>query len=157
MYIWNLKKQIQALKNNEVVFKNQLLISIIIIFLAVLSAISYLYTFATESFNTYDIIDCVLFLGINIIGLYWAYRINQKGDQKDFWLRVLMLLLPIGLRVFILTFVLSMLGYTLMGFTMDVSDASLNETNIFDVVVSAITEVYFNFVLISCFKKINNH
>ena len=50
-------------------------------------------------YNFYDTIGSVFTLGISILGLYYCFKINAGGDNKDFILRVICLGLPVTIRV----------------------------------------------------------
>ncbi|HWO95261.1 MAG TPA: hypothetical protein VNM45_02750 [Bacillus sp. (in: firmicutes)] len=151
MYIWNLKKLIQALRNGEVSSKHEKVYQLVLFPLFVLSLA--LSPFIYDSFNTYDLIEFIWFVAATVIGTYWVYRINQKGDQKDFWLRYLMLFVPIALRSLLLVLVITIIGYALFVF-IPTPDAFFDETNLFDVFVSAASDIYFFYLMISSFKQV---
>ena len=152
MYIWNLKKLIQAFKDGKITSKNEKIYNLILPPLIILSIT--LIPVSYDSFNTYDVIDLIWFFASTILGTYWAYRINQKGDQKDFWLRLLMLFVPIALRSLLLFTVITVIGYALLIFIPTPEDIFLDETNLFDVLVSIVSDIYFFALMISCFKQI---
>ncbi|MDQ0243285.1 hypothetical protein J2S09_000821 [Bacillus fengqiuensis] len=151
MYIWNLRKLIQALRNGEISSKHEKVYHLVLFPLFVLSiAVS---PFIYNSFNTYDLIEFIWFVAATVLGTYWVYRINQKGDGKDFWLRYLMLFVPIALRSLLLVLVTTVVGYGLFVF-IPKPDAFFDETNLFDVFVSVGSDIYFFSLMIASFKKV---
>ena len=51
------------------------------------------------SYNYYDAITSVLFVGISIFGVYYCYQINSAGDDKDFIIRIMCIGLPVAIRL----------------------------------------------------------
>jgi hypothetical protein len=154
MYIWNLKGLVQALKEDSLSLKARKLYKMISTILIILSLLLVLSTpFWVESFNTLDMIDIVLFLVINVMGIYIAFNINKRGDDKDFWFRFFCLFIPITLRELILDFLLSIFGY--VGFSVINISIDLDETNWFDLIVSFVGSLYFNILMIRCIKMVS--
>jgi hypothetical protein len=60
------------------------------------------------------------FLGVNLLitalGIWWAFRMNAQGDNKNFLDRIVVLSIPIFLRVIVLSVVVTLpLGIVLEG------------------------------------------
>lgn len=88
----------------------------------------------------------ISFLVINLVGIYLAYKINQRGDGMGFVFRYFSLYLPLTLRFFVLVTVIMIVGYLILPY-IDPT-ISLNETNWFDLVTSVGTVIYFNVLMI---------
>ncbi|MFB7138487.1 hypothetical protein ACFCYN_02370 [Gottfriedia sp. NPDC056225] len=153
MFIWNVKGLVQALKEESLSSKSQRYHKIIGISLFAIVLLAYPLLFLTETFNILDIIDMISFLVINLVGIYLAYKINQRGDGKEFVFRYFSLYLPLTIRFFVLVTVIMIVGYLILPY-IDPS-ISLNETNWFDLVTSVGTEIYFNVLMIKYIKMLN--
>jgi len=154
MYIWDLKGLVQALKEGSLSSKSQRLQIAIGMFLFALALLAYPVFFVTEPFNTLDIVEMFSFLVINLVGIYMAYTINQRGDRKEFWFRYFSLNVPLAIRFIIFLSVIMIIGYTVLSF-IDPS-ISLDETNWFDVIISVGTEIYFYILMVKYIKIINS-
>ena len=153
MYIWNLKGLVQALKEGSLSNKSKRLYKVIGIFLLALGLLTYPVLLVTQPFNILDIIDMIIYLVINLVGIYMAYRINQRGDGKRFWFRYISLYVPLTLRFIVLVLVVTIVGYTIISF-ID-SSLSLDETNWLDLIISIGVEIYFNILMVKYIKIIN--
>ncbi|MDR4928925.1 hypothetical protein [Peribacillus simplex] len=149
MYIWNLKGLVQALKEGSLSSKSQRLHKAIGISLFAFALLAYPLSFMTEPSNTLDIVDMFSYLVINLVGIYKAYTINQRGEGKEFWFRYFSLYVPLTIRFIVLVSVIMIVGYTVLPFI------SLDETNWFDVIITVGTEIYFNILMVKSIKIIN--
>ena len=52
-----------------------------------------------SSYNYYDAFTSVLMFGISIFGIYFCYKINSSGDNRDFILRLMCIGVPVLIRV----------------------------------------------------------
>ncbi|MFF2856555.1 hypothetical protein [Peribacillus sp. NPDC058002] len=153
MYIWNIKGLVQALKEGNLSNKSKRFYKVIGIFLFALALLAYPVFFVTEQFNTLDIVDMFSYLVINLVGIYMAYTINQRGDGKEFWFRYFSLYVPLAIRFIVLLSVIMIVGYTVLSL-IDPS-ISLDETNWFDLITSIGTEIYINILMFRYIKIIN--
>ncbi|MFJ7977933.1 hypothetical protein ACIQZI_19985 [Peribacillus sp. NPDC096379] len=153
MYIWNLKGLVQALKEGSLSNKSKRLYKVIGIFLLALELLTYPVLLVTQPFNILDIIVMIIYLVINLVGIYMAYTINQRGDGKGFLFRYISLYVPLTLRFFVFVLVVSIVEYTIILF-IDPS-LSLDETNWFDLIISIGTDIYFNILMVKYIKIIN--
>lgn len=51
------------------------------------------------SYSYYDTLQTGLILGISILGIFYCYKINSSGDDKDFIVRVMCIGIPVVIRV----------------------------------------------------------
>lgn len=153
MYIWNVKGLVQALKEDKLSSKSQRHQKIIGISLFAIVLLAYPVILLTETYNILDIIDMISYLVINIVGIYIAFKINLRGEGKEFVFRYFSLYLPLTLRFFVLLTIIIFVGYLVLPF-IDPS-LSMNETNWFDLVSSIVTEIYFNILMVKYIKMIN--
>lgn len=153
MHIWNIKKLAEALREGAIEEKSQRTYLLTGMALLAMGVLTYPFLMAAEETSLMDLIDMVVYVALTVFGLYAAYKINERGGQKDFWLRYFSLFIPLTLRVILAVFVLTLIGYALLPsiFPSLLSD----KTNWFDLLVSAGTEIYFVGMLIKYFKVIN--
>ncbi|MGG3452235.1 hypothetical protein [Domibacillus aminovorans] len=147
MYIWNIKELAEALKERRIAEKSKRTYLIVGIALLALGVLSYPFLLETEGVNTLDTIDTMINIVLTLIGIYAVYKINQRGDRQEFWLRYLSLFIPLTLRVILIVFVLTFIGYMVLPLS--------DETNWFDLFVSIGTELYFIGMMVKYFKVIN--
>ncbi|WP_018393252.1 hypothetical protein [Bacillus sp. 37MA] len=147
MYIWNIKELAEALKERRIAEKSKRTYLIVGIALLALGVLSYPFLLETEGVNTLDTIDTMINIVLTLIGIYAVYKINQRGDRQEFWLRYLSLFIPLTLRVILIVIVLTFIGYMVLPLS--------DETNWFDLFVSIGTELYFIGMMVKYFKVIN--
>jgi hypothetical protein len=97
MYLWKVDSLVEDLKSGNVTqkeeFKYMLLLTIAMIF----ASDPVLYIGA--AYNSYDTMSSIIVLVISMLGVYYCYRINSSGDNRDFIVRVLCIGLPVMIRV----------------------------------------------------------
>lgn len=98
MYFWDTKKLANELTSDALTQRNQYKY-----FLAtsILYAIAMAPTTGTDAQT--GLFDFVASLLLTIVGINYCYKINSKGDNKDFIVRMLCLGWTIGFKLFILT------------------------------------------------------
>lgn len=109
MYLWKVDSLVEDFKTDKVTqweeFKYMLLFS-------VLTVITYEpLSCNVSAYNYYDYIDSVLAVAITIGGVYYCYKINKEGDNKNFIARVICIGLPVAVRISVL-FILVLFLYT---------------------------------------------
>lgn len=108
MYLWKVNSLIDDFKTGTVTqneeFKYMLLFTIAMI----LSSDPVLYI--GTSYNYYDSLNSLLVIGISILGLFYCYKINASGDDKDFIVRVICLGVPVSIRFLAVFLPLSLIG-----------------------------------------------
>lgn len=152
MYIWKINALVEALKEDKLTEKQKKNYKMLFIVILIFTISSFFIVLDPSTFNHYDVIDLVGFVTINAIGILIVYRINKHGNNKDFVLRYLTLTIPIFLRIFVYTTAIALIGYMILPFYLSLS---LEETNIFDLIISLLSEIVFTLMMIKYFKKIN--
>jgi hypothetical protein len=97
MYLWKVDSLVEDFKSGRVSQKEEfkyMLISVIVMVFASDPVLHIGY-----SYNYYDAIGSVVTLGISMLGIYYCYKINSSGDNKDFVVRVMCIGLPVVVRV----------------------------------------------------------
>ena len=99
MYLWNVDELVNDFRSGRVTqieeFKYMLLFTIAM----TLGSDPFLYDGAF--YNKYDFINTVFITCISIIGLFYCYKININGDNKEFIVRVMCIGLPVLIRLVI--------------------------------------------------------
>jgi hypothetical protein len=97
MYLWKVDSLVKDFRSGKLSqkeeFKYMLLFTVLMILVsdpALHIGLSYTY---------YDTLISALILGISILGIFYCYKINSSGDDKDFIVRVMCIGLPVVIRV----------------------------------------------------------
>jgi hypothetical protein len=102
MYLWKVDKLVGDFKSGRVnqkeEFKYMLTFSVLLVFIT--DPILYI----DYSYNINDIANTVLSLAISVWGVYYCYKINSAGDNKDFIVRVMCIGLLVGIRLLVTFF-----------------------------------------------------
>ena len=97
MYLWKVDSLVEDFKTEKVTqweeFKYMLLYSVFTV-----NIFQSLYCIGVEE-HYYDYISSALTLVVTIWGVYYCYKINKEGDNKDLFVRVMCIGLPVGIRI----------------------------------------------------------
>jgi len=100
MYLWKVDELVKDFRLGRVTqleeFKYMLLFTIAM----TLGSDPMLYD--STSYNMYDLINTVLFTVISVLGLFYCYKVNKRGDDKEYIARVMCIGLPVLIRIVIL-------------------------------------------------------
>jgi len=140
MYLWKVDLLVEDFKNNKVnqieQFKYMMLFSIVMILVTDPSV------YISASYNLFDFINTLFASLLTVWGVYYCYKINAKGDNTDFIVRVMCLGLPVGIRVAVIFFSISFLTAIIEGFVgidilFDTTESGEYITNPTDVALSS--------------------
>jgi hypothetical protein len=148
MYIWKISPLIDELKTQNLSQKEQFKYFLTYSLFMVLSTEPSLY--ADFNYVFYDTIDTFVASLITVLGIVYCYKINEKGDGKDFILRFITLGIPISVRFGLVMIVVIGFYY---GF-IDSSDLEVIATEPTDVVLSTILFSGYYYYFGSKFKAI---
>lgn len=113
MYIWNTNALVEDLKRGSLSELEQLKYFLLA---SILSAARTAYpSNAPEPESLSAGAAVLLAVGLVIAGTVWCFRLNATGDNRDFVSRFLALHVPVGVRLFLVIFVLGMILATVMG------------------------------------------
>jgi hypothetical protein len=153
LYIWNLKRLIKVLKEEDLTDKDmERYYWMGIAFLLIILGTAFFSV--GKDYNLFDFIDNLAFILINAILIYVVYQINLKGKNKNFMIRLLSLSIPIVLRSIILTTIITVVVYLIV-ILLGLVNAVLEQTNIYDVCITIVGELYYSYLMIKSFKLIN--
>ena len=102
MYLWKVDSLVEDLKTGKVTQKEELKYMLLFTMFFAFASDPVLY--AGYSYNYYDTICYIVYIGISMLGTYYCFKINSSGDNKDFILRVMCIGLPVAIRVLALLF-----------------------------------------------------
>ncbi|AMO84337.1 hypothetical protein B857_00926 [Solibacillus isronensis B3W22] len=152
MYIWNINALITALREDSFTEKQKKYYRSVFWIIIAISVLSFPTVFDFSTMNQIDIIDFICFVIINGIGLFVLFRIYKNGNKDEFFLPYISLAIPILLRFILLVIALNVIGYFLIYDLLPYQ--SLEETNLMDLTISIIAQVFYNLMYIHYFKKI---
>lgn len=99
MYLWKVDSLVEDFKSGNVSQKEEF--KYILLFTIAMAFASDPVLYIGSSYNYYDTIGSIIMLGISIFGVYYCYKINSSGDNKDFIVRVMCIGLPVMIRVLV--------------------------------------------------------
>ena len=97
MYLWKVDSLVDDFKSGRVPQKEEL--KYMLLFTIAMAFASNPALYIGSSYNHYDTIISVAVLGISIFGVYYCYKINSGGDNRDFIVRIMCIGLPVMVRV----------------------------------------------------------
>ncbi len=154
MYFWKVDNLVEDLKTGKVDQKEEFKYMLFFTVLIVLTSDPYVNI--GLKYNIYNALNTIMFFVISIIELYFCYRINSSGDNKDFIKRIICLGLPISIRVFVFSIPLFILG----GITEGIIETSTSlkfgsETTIIFFIVMSFISVILCFYMCKKIKKVS--
>lgn len=114
MYFWDIKSLASDLKENRLTQKEQL--KYYLFFMLAEVVILDLNTDSSFSTPTLNWIAFGLEFIITLLGILWCYKTNRQGDNKDFIIRMICLGLPIGIRILVISIIISTFFFFLFRF-----------------------------------------
>ncbi|WP_428026199.1 hypothetical protein [Arcobacter sp.] len=152
MYLWKVDSLVNDFRENNVSQKEEFKYMLVLTILMIIATDPILYIDITH--NTYDVLMSFLILGISIIGLYYSYKINSSGDNKNFIVRVMCLGLPILIRtitIFIPIFIIGIIVEEMFIVTPIELEKETVETTLLHVVLNSLFIVTYYWYL---YKKV---
>ena len=109
MYFWKVDDLVEDFRNDRVTQKEEFKY---LLATSILGLIVYdTYFFDEYQYTYYDTVTSIVFLFITIAGIYYCYKKNEMGDNKDYIVRMTCLGFPIWVRLLVLyTLFLSVLA-----------------------------------------------
>ena len=156
MYIWNINKLVMALQEGTISDKQKKSYHIVFWVLVAITVLPLPVVYNPAIMNRYDVIDLILYIFINAIAIYLLIGIYKKRNRKDlgFFLPFVGLMIPLFLRNILWSILLTIIGYTYI--FLFAPYQPFEETNIIDVIITAIVEIAMNIMFVHYFKKIFN-
>ncbi|MFA6903568.1 MAG: hypothetical protein WC236_10840 [Gallionellaceae bacterium] len=146
MYFWKVDKLVDDFKAGKVSQKEEFKYMLAFSMLMVLITDPVFYE--TTPYNLYGAINTISLLIVSIWGVYYCYKVNEAGDNKDFIVRVTCIGLPVIVRVLVFGIPIIVVGVIINGFIFgfEKTNSEVNETSIYSmaagVVVSVISYIY---------------
>jgi hypothetical protein len=103
LYLWNVKALAQELKEDRVTEKEKLKYFVF----AILTGTGHISLPADSTGWIFEGLN----IGIVIASLFWCFRANQQGDNKDFIFRFICLSVPICIRLVLISGVISIVPF----------------------------------------------
>lgn len=143
MILWNDKKLARKLRNNAISEKEKFKYYFIYVLLYMLPPI---YCKPLERAPGV-LVELLFFTLIYLIGLYYTYSTNCKGDNKAFIERSLCLSIPIAVRRFVLELLFVIIGVAVLP-----DNPRSNETAVFTTFVNFVDLIFYYYRLNKCIK-----
>jgi hypothetical protein len=137
MYLWKIDSLVNDFKEGKVTQKEELNYILLYVITSLLFTDKFLYIY-----DIYDAIDSIAMLIITIIGTYYCYIVNSKGDNKDFMVRYMIIGLPAGIRIYLIAFLLIII-YSLLFMTQDKLESDSYETTLSFVIWSSLSAIVY--------------
>jgi hypothetical protein len=137
MYLWKVDKLVEDFKSGKVSQKEEFKYMLLFTVLMIFASDPFLYV--GSSYNIYDFVGTMLMLTISVWGIYYCYKINSAGDNKNFIVRVMCISLPVIIRILVIFIPIVILVGVLEGLfsgelTTDESNTEVYETTSYQVV-----------------------
>ncbi|MCK5355604.1 MAG: hypothetical protein KAJ63_10835 [Methyloprofundus sp.] len=123
MYLWKIDSLVEDFRSGNVSQKEEFKYMLLFTIAMALGSDPALYI--GTSYNYYDTLSSALILGISVFGIYYCYKLNSRGDDKDFIVRVMCLGLPVMIRLLAVMIPVVIIGVVLE--TVVLYPESLNE------------------------------
>ena len=156
MYFWNVNNLINDFKDGNVTDKESVKYFIL---LGLMSTIvdSPVFTMNME-YSVLDTISTIVSVLAYVLGTYYIYRINKKGDNKDFIARYICLSLPIIVRLFVLLGLIGLIQGVLFtenwpGFGNQETEYEPFKTDLEDLTSHMFSELFFIIYMAYAFNK----
>lgn len=146
MYLWKVDSLVEDFRSEKVTqeeeFKYMLVFTIAVAFASDPAL------YAGSSYNQYDAMVSVIVLGISIFGVYYCYKINSGGDNKDFIVRMMCIGLPVMVRVLVIMFPAYLAGAILEAVFLypEPVDETLESTPVHVALVAVVTATYYGYL-----------
>jgi len=159
MYLWKVDELVNDFRSGCVTQLEEFKYILLFTVAMALGADPMLYD--STSYNKYDFINTILFTCISAIGLFYCYKKNKEGDDKEFVVRVMCIGIPVLVRLVIifipvlilLSFAEEMVFETPMEVESDVYETTLMEVIAVNVFVTAY--YYYLAIKLYCVSKNN--
>ena len=99
MYLWKVDSLVDDFRSGNVSQKEEFKYMLLLTVFMCLACDPILYI--DYSYNMYDAIVTCSTIIITIFGLYYCFKINSSGDNKDYLVRVVCIGLPVIIRVIV--------------------------------------------------------
>lgn len=97
MYIWKIDKLVADLRAGDVSQKEQL--KYVLLYTAMSIIFSDPYFLGGAPYNPVDSVTTATTILASVSGIYYCYSANSAGDNRDFFLRIMCIGVPVTIRV----------------------------------------------------------
>lgn len=145
------KSMICKIRNNELSEKAKIIYLICSTFLTLLNI--YKFLLLTDALSVITILNFIYSFVISVIGICWAYKINNQAGSAQFIERYILILFPLNLFSFIISGII--IGCWLFSYYMIFSTELLFFFNLLSAIWSYISSILIVVFLLIIFKYIN--
>ena len=132
MYFWNIKSLATDISSNKLSEYEKF--KYFIAFMIIIELSLELSYWLTPTESSYEYIQSISTVIINILGVIWCYKVNSQIDNKEFFERFICLSFPITIKLLVWFFIIMVLYFT-AGFILggEEFDKFTDSTSIVDV------------------------
>jgi hypothetical protein len=143
MYFWKVDKLVDDFKTGKVSQKEEF--KYMLAFTVLMALITDPVFSETTPYNLYSAINTISLIIVSILGVYYCYKVNEAGDNKDFIVRVICIGLPVYVRVLTfgipIIFVGAIIYDVIYGF--EKMNGDVNETSIYSLAAGVVATVLY--------------
>jgi hypothetical protein len=156
MYFWKVDKLVDDLKTGKVSQKEEF--KYMLAFTVLMALITDPVFSETTPYNLYSAINTITLLIVSIWGVYYCYKVNEAGDNKDFILRVMCIGLPVVVRVLAFGIPVIVVGVVIKEviFGFDNLNGEVNETSIYSMAAGIVISVLYYVYLASKMRAVSS-
>ena len=155
MYFWKVDQLVDDFKSEKVSQKEEF--KYMLLFTVLITAMTDPFLYIGSSYNLYDSINSVSMLVVSILGVYYCYKINSEGDNKNFIVRIMCIGLPVMVRVLAFMIPVLILGSIIEEInTEETIDSDLYETSIFMVIATVVFVVSYYLYLAKKIRAVSS-
>ena len=145
MYLWKVDSLVEDFKSGKVTQKEEF--KYYLLFILTVTCLT-APVFGKSSFNYFDVIALVAMLGITTYGVYYCYKINASGDNRDFIARITCLGLPIIIRLLVILIPIALVWGAIKTFYNPTGlDIKTSGATLFEVVFASIDSAIYYWYL----------
>lgn len=157
MYFWKVDSLVDDFKQNKVTQKEEFKYILLFSILTLLSTNSFVSIDST--YNFYDTLDLILLIIITVAGIYYCFKINSDGDNKDFMVRFISIGLPVVVRVLAIAipiFIISAMIESLFFITSEEMESDSCESTLSLVVLTSLIMIGYYWYLSKKIKDVSS-
>jgi uncharacterized membrane protein len=153
MYLWKIDSLVNDFKEDKVTQKEEF--KYVLLYGVIFTFLTDKFLYIDNIYNIYDTIDSITMLIIIIIGTYYCYLVNSKGDNKNFMVRYVSMGIPVGIRIMLIAFPLGIID-ALLFMTPEELESDSYQTTKSVVILSSLVAIAYYWYLAKKIRDISN-
>ena len=156
MYIWKVDELVEDFRSGAVTQKEEFKYLLLFTIAMAIACDPALYI--DMSYNHFDTIGSATGILISIIGLFFCYKANSSGDNKDFIVRTMCIGLPVLIRTLAIFIPIFIVAGILEGAAMATSESESEpiESTLMQVVLMALMVSFYYYYLSTKLRNVSS-